>query len=99
MHTAVEAFGELDATPWTQLARAELRAAGGRERQSFDDDGLTGQEERIARAAAGGATTREVAAELFLSPKTVEWHLGRVYRKLGVQSRAELAEALAETKA
>ncbi|MEA2123294.1 MAG: hypothetical protein QOI80_76 [Solirubrobacteraceae bacterium] len=97
LHPAIEAFEQLGATPWAQMARAELRAAGGRERHSLDDDeALTGQEERIARAAASGATTREVAAELFLSPKTVEWHLGRVYRKLGVRSRADLAQALSE---
>jgi DNA-binding CsgD family transcriptional regulator len=100
LRSATEAFEELGATPWAELASAEFRAAGGRRRQSTADDGaLTGQEERIARAAAGGATTREIAAELFLSPKTVEWHLGRVYRKLGVQSRAELANALAEPSA
>jgi DNA-binding CsgD family transcriptional regulator len=95
LRAASALFEELGATPWAALARAELRAAGGRERRSLADDALTGQEERIARAAARGATTREIAAELFLSPKTVEWHLGRVYRKLGVQSRAELASALA----
>jgi DNA-binding CsgD family transcriptional regulator len=96
VRAAIEAFERLGATPWVALARAELRAAGGRERPSQDDDALTGQEERIARAAASGATTREVAAQLFLSPKTVEWHLGRVYRKLGVRSRSDLAQALAE---
>jgi DNA-binding CsgD family transcriptional regulator len=99
LRAAAVGFEELGATPWAELARAELRAAGGRARQSLSDDALTGQEERIARAAAAGATTREVAAELFLSPKTVEWHLGRVYRKLGVQSRAELAAALARAEA
>jgi DNA-binding CsgD family transcriptional regulator len=99
LRAATETFEELGATPWAELASAEFAAAGGRRRQSLADDALTGQEERIARAAAGGATTREIAAELFLSPKTVEWHLGRVYRKLGVQSRAELGAALAETNA
>ncbi len=95
LREAAEAFDALGATPWTELARAELRAAGGRRRQAADDDGeLTAQEERVARAAGRGATTREIAAELFLSPKTVEFHLGRAYRKLGVHSRAELANAL-----
>ncbi|MFA9272526.1 MAG: helix-turn-helix transcriptional regulator, partial [Baekduiaceae bacterium] len=51
---------------------------------------------RIALAVARGATNREVAAELYLSPKTVEFHLGRVYRKLGVRSRTELAALVAE---
>jgi DNA-binding NarL/FixJ family response regulator len=73
--------------------RAQLR--GGRRREGVGDE-LTAQEERVARAEARGATTREIAAELFLSPKTVEFHLGRVYRKLGVRSRAALGTALAE---
>jgi DNA-binding CsgD family transcriptional regulator len=92
---AVTGFEDLGAAPWAQRARAELRAAGGRQRQPLGDS-LTGQEERVARAAGRGATTREIAAQLFLSPKTVEFHLGRVYRKLGVRSRAELATVLAE---
>ena len=50
----------------------------------------------MARAAASGATTREIAAELFLSPKTVEFHLGQTYRKLGVRSRAALVSRLSE---
>jgi DNA-binding CsgD family transcriptional regulator len=99
LHAATEAFGELRATPWEALARAELGAAGGRKRQSMPDDVLTGQEERVALAVSRGATTRQVAAEFFLSPKTVEFHLGRAYRKLGIQSRAELAAALAEQNA
>ena len=93
---AVEAFDELGATPWVELARAEWRAAGGRLRNAVDDGTLTAQETRVARAAGRGATTREIATELFLSPKTVEFHLGRAYRKLGVSSRAQLASALAE---
>jgi DNA-binding CsgD family transcriptional regulator len=96
LRAAMAAFEKLDARPWAELAHAELRAAGGRIRQSHGEGALTGQEERIALAAAGGATIREVAAELFLSPKTVEWHLGRVYQKLGVHSRPDLAKALAE---
>jgi DNA-binding CsgD family transcriptional regulator len=96
LRAASEAFDELGAVPWAQLARDELRAAGGRQRKTIDDDELTAQEERAVRAAGRGATTKEIAAELFLSPKTVEFHLGRAYRKLGVHSRAELATALAE---
>lgn len=95
IRAALATFEQLGAEPWAHLARAELRAAGGRRRRVVADDALTAQEERVARAAAGGATTREIATELFLSPKTVEFHLGRVYRKLGVHSRAELAGALA----
>jgi DNA-binding CsgD family transcriptional regulator len=51
---------------------------------------LTPQELQVAMLVAGGKTNREVGAQLFLSPKTIEWHLGHVYRKLGIRSRAEL---------
>jgi DNA-binding CsgD family transcriptional regulator len=96
LRAAAEAFDSLGAVPWAQLARDELRAAGGRRRKTIDDEELTAQEERTARAAGRGATTKEIAAELFLSPKTIEFHLGRAYRKLGVRSRGQLAAALAE---
>jgi len=94
LREAARAFGALGATAWADTARAELRAAGGRQRRPLGDE-LTAQEERVARAAGRGATTQEIAAELFLSPKTVEFHLGRAYRKLGVRSRAELATVIA----
>ena len=55
------------------------------------EDGLTPQELRVAAIVAGGATNKEAAAALFLSVKTVEFHLGHVYRKLGIRSRTELA--------
>ena len=55
---------------------------------------LTKRELEISLLAGEGATNREIAARLFLSPKTVELHLGRVYRKLGIRSRTELARAL-----
>ncbi|HEX5954485.1 MAG TPA: helix-turn-helix transcriptional regulator [Solirubrobacterales bacterium] len=61
-----------------------------------DPEELTAQEVRVARAVARGGTNREVAAELFLSPKTIDFHLGRVYRKLDIHSRAELATLVAE---
>ena len=77
-------------------AHEELRVAGARPRRELltGPDSLTPSERRVAEAAAAGATNREVAAQLFLSPKTVEMHLGRVYRKLGIASRGELAAAL-----
>ena len=56
---------------------------------------LTAQEVRIAQMLAGGRTTKETAAALFLSPKTVEYHLRHVYQKLGIGSRAELKAAIA----
>lgn len=90
-------FDRLGARPWSAQARDELRAAGAVERRRFSDpDELTAQEVRVAEAVARGLTNREVAAELFLSPKTIDFHLGRVYRKLGIHSRAELATLVAE---
>jgi DNA-binding CsgD family transcriptional regulator len=91
---ALAGFERLGAEPWAAQARAELRAAGAR-RGPARRPGLTPQERRVASAAARGATNREIAAELFLTPKTIEFHLGNVYRKLGVRSRTELAARLA----
>ncbi len=89
---ALEIFDRLGARHWAELARAELRAAGAAARESdLDRDDLTPQEVRIAGAVASGATNKEVAAELFLSPKTIEFHLSSIYRKLGIRSRTELA--------
>ena len=96
LREAHAAFERLGALPWAEQALAELRAAGGRRTRAVDRDELTAQETRVARAVARGATNREVAAELFLSPKTVEFHLRLVYRKLGVRSRTELARLAAE---
>ena len=79
-----------------RLARDELSAAGAVERPRFSDpDELTAQEVRVAEAVARGLTNREVAAELFLSPKTISFHLGHIYRKLAIHSRAELATLVA----
>jgi DNA-binding CsgD family transcriptional regulator len=88
-------FDELGAAPWSARAEAELRAAGAVRRRPRSPDVLSRQELRVAAAVARGATNREVAAELFLSPKTVEFHLGRIYSKLGVRSRTQLAGLLA----
>jgi DNA-binding CsgD family transcriptional regulator len=97
LREALEAFEWLGAEPWVERTRAELRAAGAIKRErAGDPDELTAQEVRVAMAVARGATNREVAAELFLSPKTIEFHLGRVYRKLGIHSRTELAALAAE---
>jgi DNA-binding NarL/FixJ family response regulator len=89
-------FERLEARPWAERARAELRASGERLRR-YDpttDDELTPQELQIALLVAAGKTNREVGAHLFLSPKTIEWHLGHVYGKLGIRSRMELGRAL-----
>lgn len=94
---ALEIFDRLGAGRWAELARGELRAAGAAARKpDLDADDLTAQEVRIARAVASGATNKEVAAELFLSPKTIEFHLSSIYRKLGIRSRTELARMVAQ---
>jgi DNA-binding CsgD family transcriptional regulator len=98
LRAAVEAFERLDAQPWAEQARAELAASGEtlRRRDPSTIDELTPQELQIALLLAGGKTTRETAATLFLSPKTIEYHLRHVYLKLDIHSREELAESLSE---
>jgi DNA-binding CsgD family transcriptional regulator len=97
LRAARDLFEKLEARPWVERARAELSAAGAIERVAVSDpDELTAQEVRVAQAVARGATNKQVAAELFLSPKTIEFHLGRVYRKLGIHTRTELATLVAE---
>jgi DNA-binding CsgD family transcriptional regulator len=86
---AVAAFETLGAVRWAEKARAELGSIGGRIRE----EGLTQAERRVATLVAQGRTNREVAAVLFLSERTVESHLTRVYAKVGVRSRTELARA------
>jgi DNA-binding CsgD family transcriptional regulator len=94
---ALAGFEQLGAQPWALRARQELRASGARLGPLADQpvQRLTAQELQVALAVASGATNREVAASLFLSPKTVDFHLGKVYRKLQVRSRSELAALLA----
>jgi DNA-binding CsgD family transcriptional regulator len=93
LRSAADSFDTLDAGPWAQRARHEHNATGEtpRRRNSTQDERLTAQELRVALVVADGATTRETASRLFLSPKTIEFHLGNIYRKLGVRSRTELA--------
>ena len=97
LRAAHEAFEDLGATPWAELARTELAATGetARRRDPSTLDELTPQELKVSLLLAEGRTTRETAAALFLSPKTVEYHLRNTYRKLGIRSREELAAALA----
>lgn len=87
----------LGAEGFAKRARAELRACGVRPRRHdlTARDRLTGQERQVTQEVALGRSNREVAAALFLSPKTVEMHLTRVYRKLGLRSRAELVRLVA----
>ena len=81
---------------FAERARRELLATGEtvRKRTVETVDDLTPQEGQIARLAAAGHTNPEIGAELFLSPRTVEWHLRKVFGKLGISSRRELRSAL-----
>ena len=98
LRAALETFLRLGAQPWVEHAERELEATGEtvRRRDASAAEELTPQELQIALVVARGATNREAGAALFVSPKTVEYHLGRVYRKLGVRSRTELARLVAE---
>ena len=88
---ALEIFEGLGATLWAEKARAELARIGGRAPSSTD---LTPSEARVAELVAAGGTNREVADALFISVHTVEANLKRIYRKLGIRSRTELASTL-----
>jgi DNA-binding CsgD family transcriptional regulator len=96
---ALAVFEQLRAPHWAERARRELAASGERTSPRPERGGaresLTPQEARVALAASDGLTNAEIATALFLSVKTVEFHLGRVYRKLGVRSRGGLARAMA----
>jgi DNA-binding CsgD family transcriptional regulator len=89
---ALDIFESLLAPLWAAKARAELQRVGIRAPAPLE---LTPTEERVAELAAAGRTNRQVAEALFLSPKTVEANLARVYRKLGIGSRAELGSSMA----
>ncbi|MBA8954334.1 AAA family ATPase [Actinomadura namibiensis] len=94
LHSALETFERLGAVPWADRARAELRATGEAitaERPSDALAALTPQEIQVVRLAAAGLSNREIGAQLFLSPRTVGYHLYKAYPKLGVASRGELA--------
>jgi DNA-binding CsgD family transcriptional regulator len=97
LRRAFAVFDRLGAAPWRERAATELAATGetARRRDVSTLDELTPQELSIATLLASGRTTREAAATLFVSPKTVEHHLRHAYQKLGVRNRAELALALA----
>ena len=86
------AFAALGAALWEEKAAAELGRIGGRRASGAE---LTPAEERVAALVADGRTNKQVAAALFLTERTVEFHLTHAYRKLGVRSRAELARRFA----
>jgi DNA-binding CsgD family transcriptional regulator len=93
---ALATFERLGAAPWAARAADELSATGAQRpaHPASNGETLTAQEFRVATALADGTTVREAAATLFLSPKTVEAHLSRVYRKLDVSTRADLRARL-----
>ena len=86
---------------FAERARRELLATGEtvRKRTVETLDELTPQQVQVARLAASGQTNPEIGAQLFLSPRTVEWHLGKVFGKLGLNSRRELSAALSDVGA
>ena len=96
LRAAAELFGTLGMAAFARRARAELRAAGEQAAvyRAGTPDTLTPQEAQIARLAADGATNLQIAAQLFVSASTVDYHLRKVFRKLGVTSRAQLPNAL-----
>jgi DNA-binding CsgD family transcriptional regulator len=93
LRSALEAFEALGASPWADRARAELRASGetARKRDPSTLSQLTPQELQIARFVAEGLSNKEVAAQLFLSPRTIDSHLRNVFAKLAITSRTQLA--------
>jgi DNA-binding CsgD family transcriptional regulator len=94
LRAALHGFAHLGAGPWERRAAAELRATGetARRRDPSTLDGLTPQELQIARLVAEGATNREIAGRLFLSTRTVDYHLRKVFQKLSVTKRTQLAD-------
>src|SRR6266851_6752345 len=101
LRTAHDMFAAMGADGFAERAATELRATGERARArtpetTFD---LTPQEARVAGLAAEGVTNNQIAAQLFVSPRTVEYHLGKIFRKLGLSSRAQLARSLSVSRA
>ena len=98
LRTARETFAALGAGTWADRSDQELRASGetGWRPVASPREQLSTQEAQIARMAVAGRTNPEIAAVMFLSPRTVEWHLRKIYTKLAITSRRELAGALAD---
>ena len=92
LRAALDSFRTMGAVPWAERAEAELRASGetARKRDLSTAGQLTPQELQIARLVTGGLTNKEIAAQLYLSPRTVDYHLRKVFTKLGITSRTEL---------
>jgi DNA-binding CsgD family transcriptional regulator len=101
LRTAYELFAEFGMEGFAERARLELKATGehARKRTVETRDALTPREAQITRLAAEGATNQEIAARLFISPSTVDYHLRKVFRKLDVKSRTELARHVLQPSA
>jgi DNA-binding CsgD family transcriptional regulator len=101
LRVAYAMLSDVGMEAFAERARRELLATGEtvRKRTVETLDELTPQEAQVARLAAGGQTNPEIGAQLFLSPRTVEWHLGKVFGKLGISSRRELRPALSDVGA
>jgi DNA-binding CsgD family transcriptional regulator len=100
LRIAHDMFTAMGAEAWAGCATQELRSAGASLRRRQTDTGvnLTTHEAQTARLACDGLSNLEIGARLFLSPRTVEWHLGNVFAKLGITSRRELSRALARPR-
>jgi DNA-binding CsgD family transcriptional regulator len=96
MRTAHEMLAAMGIEGFAERARKELAATGeiARMRTVETVGGLTAQEAQIARLAQSGRSNPEISTQLFISPRTVEWHLRKVFAKLGISSRKELRAAL-----
>ena len=93
LQTARDVFVDVGATAFAERARRELTAAGGRpDEPSLSVGELTPQETEVARLAARGTTNADIGSALFISSNTVDYHLRKVFRKLGVTSRRQLSE-------
>jgi DNA-binding CsgD family transcriptional regulator/tetratricopeptide (TPR) repeat protein len=101
LRTSHTMLADMAAEAFAERASRELEATGEtvRKRTVETLDELTPQEAQVARLAAGGQTNPEIGAQLFLSPRTVEWHLSKVFGKLGISSRKELRPALSDFSA
>ena len=94
-------YAEMGMNAFAERARRERMATGEtvRKRGAETRDSLTAQEAQIARLAAEGCTNPEIGAQLFISPRTVEWHLRKVFTKLGISSRRELRRGSGSSRA